>query len=323
MSALGVLERRVRLARRPPGRAAPRPPSAAPLPGSASRASASSGVSPVGRQLPRARLEDHLGRAFGIGDHAVRRLVQRRHALGLGGERDLVDARELRVELGLVEAGLGGGHDQRALGRVAFDLPRARRPRRGRSARRRRAPPRAAVSQTGSDGSTGCAVARELALAARSPRRRPRASRPATKILRDRHLVLGQRAGLVGADDRGAAERLDRGQAADQRVALDHPLHAERERDGDHGRQRLGHDGDRQRDAEDAASRGTAGRGAGPSADDDGDDHERGARQRMRRPGRGSPAAASCPSRPSASIRAILPNSVCMPVATTTARPRP
>jgi hypothetical protein len=47
-----------------------------------------------GRQLPRARGEHDLGRAFCIGDDAIRRLVQRRHPLALGGERDLIDARE-------------------------------------------------------------------------------------------------------------------------------------------------------------------------------------------------------------------------------------
>src|SRR3712207_8222072 len=35
-----------------------------------------------------------------------------------------------------------------------------------------------------------------------------------------------------------------------ERVALGHPLRRERERDRDHGRKRLGNDGDRERDAE-------------------------------------------------------------------------
>ena len=41
-----------------------------------------------------------------------------------------------------------------------------------------------------------------------------------------RHAVLRERTGLVRADDRGAAERLDRGQMADQRVAFRHALPA-------------------------------------------------------------------------------------------------
>ena len=55
-----------------------------------------------------------------------------------------------------------------------------------------------------------------------------------------RHLILGERAGLVGADDGGAAERLDRGQLADDGAAPGHARHADGERDGDGGRQPLG-----------------------------------------------------------------------------------
>ena len=51
----------------------------------------------------------------------------------------------------------------------------------------------------------------------------------------DGHLVLGQRAGLIGADDGGAAERLDRGQLPDEHVASDHALDAEGQGDGDDG----------------------------------------------------------------------------------------
>jgi hypothetical protein len=75
------------------------------------------------RQLPRAGLDDDLGRALRIRDAAVRRLVDRGHALRLGRERDLVHARELREEVRPVQAGLRGGHDQRRLGRVAANLP--------------------------------------------------------------------------------------------------------------------------------------------------------------------------------------------------------
>ncbi len=47
------------------------------------------------------------------------------------------------------------------------------------------------------------------------------------------HLVLGQGAGLVGADHRGAAQGLDRREFADQRVAGDHAVHAQGQGDGD------------------------------------------------------------------------------------------
>ena len=62
----------------------------------------------------------------------------------------------------------------------------------------------------------------------------------------DRHLVLGQGAGFVRADHRGAAEGLDRPQPADQRMALHHPLHAQRQSDGHDRRQSFRYGGDRQ-----------------------------------------------------------------------------
>ncbi len=65
------------------------------------------------------------------------------------------------------------------------------------------------------------------------------------------HLVAGQRAGLVGADDRSRAERLDCRQLADHRVAPGHAADPDRERDGDHRRQTFGDRPDRQRDDRD------------------------------------------------------------------------
>ncbi len=65
------------------------------------------------------------------------------------------------------------------------------------------------------------------------------------------HLALGQRAGLVGADDVGRAERLDGGQALDQRAAARHAPDAHREGERDRGQQSLGHVGDDQPDRED------------------------------------------------------------------------
>ena len=43
----------------------------------------------------------------------------------------------------------------------------------------------------------------------------------------DGHVVGGEGAGLVGADDVGAAQRLDGGQLAHHGVPLGHPHHAE------------------------------------------------------------------------------------------------
>ena len=57
------------------------------------------------------------------------------------------------------------------------------------------------------------------------------------------HFADGQGAGLVRADDRRRAERLDRGQFAHQRAAAGHAQHAERERHRDDGRQPFRHGG--------------------------------------------------------------------------------
>ncbi len=65
----------------------------------------------------------------------------------------------------------------------------------------------------------------------------------------DRHLSRGQRPGLVGADDGGGAQGLDGGQAAHERMPSRHAAHADRQRDGGHGRQCLRHRGDGQGDA--------------------------------------------------------------------------
>ena len=67
----------------------------------------------------------------------------------------------------------------------------------------------------------------------------------------DPHPVLGQGAGLVGADDVGRAERLDRAQPLDHRALADQPAHADGERQGDHRQQALGDVADDQPDRED------------------------------------------------------------------------
>ena len=63
----------------------------------------------------------------------------------------------------------------------------------------------------------------------------------------DGHLVGGERAGLIGADDRRAAERLDGRQTAHDRVLLGHAARAERQAGRDDRRQALGDRGHRQR----------------------------------------------------------------------------
>jgi hypothetical protein len=64
------------------------------------------------------------------------------------------------------------------------------------------------------------------------------------------HAVLRQGAGFVGADHGRRAERLDRRQMADQRVAFRHALRAHRERQRHGGQQSFGHVGDDDADRE-------------------------------------------------------------------------
>ncbi len=62
------------------------------------------------------------------------------------------------------------------------------------------------------------------------------------------HLVLGERARLVRADDGGASEGLDRGEVSDDRVVAGHAVHPDRKGDRDRGREAFGDRADRQRD---------------------------------------------------------------------------
>ena len=174
--------------------------------------------------------------------------MQGGHALGLGGEGDLVDARVGFVEVHFVQAGLGSRHYQGTLGRVAFDVPavlclavddmRIR-------------------SQYGTAQQLlqrvrwfdGTAVVREPAVRIISCARN--FEHLAHRIdFPHRHLILGERAGLVGADNGCAAQGLHGWQAPDERIALDHALYTDRQRDGDHCRQGLGNDRHRQGNTE-------------------------------------------------------------------------
>ena len=69
-------------------------------------------------------------------------------------------------------------------------------------------------------------------------------------VLDDGHLVLGKRAGLIRADGLRAAERLDSRKLADNRLALGHLGHAERQHDGHDGDQALGDGSDGERDGD-------------------------------------------------------------------------
>ena len=89
----------------------------------------------------------------------------------------------------------------------------------------------------------------------------------------DRHFVLGQRAGLVGGNDAGGAERLDGRQVPHDGVASCHALDADREHRGDDRRQPFGHGRDGERDAEDQHVE-ECRRAAHVLDEDDGHDHD-------------------------------------------------
>ncbi len=81
-----------------------------------------------------------------------------------------------------------------------------------------------------------------------------------------RHAVLGEGAGLVGADDGGGAKGLDRRQALHHRIALGHAPHAPGERHRRHDGEALGDGRDGKRDRrldhqEEIFARGDAGHG--------------------------------------------------------------
>ena len=142
-------------------------------------------------------------------------------------------------------AALSGRYDQRSLGRVPLDRPAPLLLGYGRVVAERAGPqaleecavrpgcnPQPALAHL----SFGCVSdAGELVAA------------PARKYFLHRHLVLGERPGLVGAYDRRRSQRLDGGQLAYDRAPLRHPRDAYREHDRDGGWEPLGDRADGQR----------------------------------------------------------------------------
>jgi hypothetical protein len=171
--------------------------------------------------------------------------VQARHEPVCCVEGHFIEARPLGTHVLGVEARLHRERDQRPLHRVAFDCPGriaqaqlgvvAQQPA-AHEGHRRGDARRVVVVPDGLDVALGrIAGARHGALVLGGDHA-PRC-----------HFVARERAGLVGADHRSRAERLDRGQAADDRVARRHAAHPERERNRDHRGQALRHHADRKR----------------------------------------------------------------------------
>ena len=159
-----------------------------------------------------AQADDDVGSALGeLLVVAIDVLDHDGHHLAAGIERGLADARTLRVEVG--HAGLGGVVDEGALGGLAHGL--------------------ALLGVVLGVGAQGHAC-KELVLVG------------GELVLDDGHLVLGEGAGLIGADDLGAAEGLDGGHLADDGLATGHLGDAHGENDGHDGDQALGDGGDGQ-----------------------------------------------------------------------------
>ena len=163
-----------------------------------------------------AQADHHVGRALGVLlVLAVQGLDDHGHHLAARVERGLAHARVLGSQAG--ETSLAGVVDERTLSRLAHGLAQLLVP-----------------LGIGAKGHT----CQELLL------------RRSELVLDDGHLVLGKGAGLVGADGLRAAEGLDGRKLADNRLALGHLGHAERQHDGHDGDQALrdGSDGERDSD---------------------------------------------------------------------------
>ena len=195
---------------------------------------------------------DGLGRgALDEGLLAVAFDVHDRHALAHALEGQLVDFRpfdQLRLQ---VEAGLLRGDQQTAFGGVADHAPAVvlfGRQDLGVVAERHGA--QQGLEPAVCLGLRQCRVAdhevahgrvagaRDLDVVAVGPDRL------------ERHLGLGEGAGLVGGDHVSGAESLDAGEVLDERLGLGHALHADRQGDRQGGRQALGDECDHDAEGE-------------------------------------------------------------------------
>ena len=221
-------------------------------------------LAPLGRQrldlavspLPVALGKDDLGCPLGV--HR-RRLFgpadDDRHRLAFGIERDLVE--HAVVSLPRLDVGLARGDDQGPFGRVADDLPDAVVLGIGRNLRR--VAPRGDLQRPHQVGPLlrvdRFANAVRLPFDAKVEGAARLVARSADVIVGARgddlahgHLVAGQRAGLVGADDRDRAQRLDARQPAHQGVAPHQALQADRQHQRHDGGKAFRHRGHGQAD---------------------------------------------------------------------------
>ena len=131
------------------------------------------------------------------------------------------------------DAGFLGGNHERAFGRVALNLPSANFGQRGIITQR------AAFEQRAQIRVNRCCylfpLVQKLAIGFVTDSRHGDFF-ARQHDARDGHFIFCERAGFVGAYDRGAAERFDSSKFADDGAAFGHALHPDRKRDSDGNR---------------------------------------------------------------------------------------
>ncbi len=166
-------------------------------------------------------------------------LVERRHQLVLGVEWHLAHAGIRLAGLLDVQPTFGGEDDERTLRRISDARPVADDGIVGERHRQHERLERAVAGSRHPEDATGRRVS--LTVDAEAP--------PDDDELASRHLVEREGSGLVGADRRCRAQRLDGLQALDDRSLLSELLRPDREQHRHHGREARRDRGDRQRDA--------------------------------------------------------------------------
>ena len=191
---------------------------------------------PAGRIGLRLRQRQHRLRCALDEDHmlARRRAMQGRHIAIVGIERDFIQALPFAREVVGVEASLPAERDQRALHRIARHAPFAIFVVEPRVVAEH--PATQDVRRIGNSGRIVALVGGQSAfgrIAGAADSQRVGGG----EDMSHRHFVAGEGARLVGADDGGGTERLYGGQLPDDRLSRGHALHADRERDRNHGGQ--------------------------------------------------------------------------------------
>ena len=189
--------------------------------------------------------EQRFRRSLDIGDPLTgRAAMQRGHVAMSRVERNLVETRPFGPNMVRVESGFMGERQQRAFHRIAGDEPASTLMTEARIVAQDRAP-----EQRQCGGNRGGVFVGSLQYAfGRVARASYRDAVIARVDAARHHLVAGQRARLVGADDRCRTQCLDGGQFADHRLSCRHPSDADRHGDGDDGRQSFRNDADGERD---------------------------------------------------------------------------